>query len=153
MSDSFRLTSTAFADGSAIPRRFTCDGENVSPDLNWVGGPDRTEAFALIVDDPDAGGFVHWIVYDLTGTRTGGLAEGLSVAPDAPPQGTNDFGNVGWGGPCPPSGTHRYEFRLVALERPLELQGAPRAGDVRRAMDGLVVGEAVLKGTYTRRRG
>jgi Raf kinase inhibitor-like YbhB/YbcL family protein len=152
MSDRFLLTSTAFPDGGAIPRRFTCDGDDASPDLSWEGAPDDCQALVLIVDDPDAGGFVHWIVYDLTGTRSGGLAEGLSVAPDAPPQGTNDFGRLGWGGPCPPSGTHRYEFRLLALDRPLELQGAPKAAEVRRAADGHVLDEAVLTGTYARQR-
>ena len=146
----FTLESTAFADGGAIPRKFTCDGEDASPVLTWSGAPDRTAAFALIVDDPDARGFVHWVAYDLTGSATGGLAEAVSASPDAPPQGRNDFGRIGWGGPCPPSGTHRYRFSLMALDRMLELTGTPSADDVRSAAMGHVLGEAVLTGTYRR---
>ncbi len=146
----FSLTSTAFPDGGAIPARFTCDGEDVSPDLNWEGAPEGTGAFALVVDDPDARGFVHWVAFDLTASASGGLAEGVSASPDAPPQGTNDFGRLGWGGPCPPSGEHRYVFRLLALDRPLELTGAPRADEVLAAADGRVIAEARLTGTYRR---
>ncbi len=146
----FTLTSSAFSEGGAIPKKYSCDGENVSPALSWDGAPDAVASLALIVDDPDARGFVHWVVYDLTGTQTGGLAEGVSSSPDAPPQGTNSFGDVGWGGPCPPSGTHRYQFTLMALDADLGLTGAPRADDVRRAAEGHVLGQAVLTGTYTR---
>ena len=147
----FRLSSTAFAEGGAIPARFTCDGEDVSPDLTWEGAPPDTAALALIVEDPDARGWIHWVVFDMTGTASGGLAEGISTSPDAPPQGTNDFRRVGWGGPCPPSGEHRYVFRLLALDEPLGLNGAPRAGEVLEAAQGHVVGEAQLKASYRRR--
>jgi Raf kinase inhibitor-like YbhB/YbcL family protein len=146
----FTLTSTAFREGGAIPRKFSCDGADVSPTLDWAGAPDGAKALALIVDDPDARGFVHWVVFDMTASRTGGLAEGISASPDAPPQGRNDFGKVGWGGPCPPSGTHHYRFTLLALDRLLDLTGAARAADVRRAADGHVLGQAVLHGTYKR---
>ncbi|MEX1169223.1 MAG: YbhB/YbcL family Raf kinase inhibitor-like protein [Chloroflexota bacterium] len=146
----FNLTSTAFSEGDPIPRQLTCDGENVSPDLTWAGAPDGTQALALIVTDPDARNFVHWIAYDLTGTPSGGLPVGVSASPDAPPQGTNDFGRTGYGGPCPPSGTHRYVFALRALDRPLELVGAPRIEDVERAMDGHVLARTTLTGTYHR---
>lgn len=149
----FRLASTAFGDGGPIPRRFTCDGENVSPDLTWSGAPDGTAAFALIVDDPDARGFIHWVVYDMTGSASGGLAEGISASPDAPPQGINNFrGGIGWGGPCPPSGTHHYRFRLLALDQMLELTGTPSAEEVLRAADGHILAEASLTGTYKRAR-
>jgi Raf kinase inhibitor-like YbhB/YbcL family protein len=147
----FRLSSTAFADGGEIPARFTCDGEDVSPDLTWEGAPPETAALALIVDDPDARGWVHWVVFDMTGTSSGGLAEGISTSPDAPPQGTNDFRRVGWGGPCPPSGEHRYAFRLMALDGPLGLSGAPGAAQVFEAAEGHVVGEAGLTARYRRR--
>jgi hypothetical protein len=93
---------------------------------------------------------VHWIAYDLTGTPSGGLPKGVSTSPDAPPQGTNSFGRIGYGGPCPPSGTHRYEFQLHALDRPLELTGAPRLDALEAAMDGHVLGSATLTGTYHR---
>jgi len=146
----FSLTSTAFGEGGAIPRHLTCDGDNVSPDLSWAGTPDGTRALALIVTDPDARGFVHWIAFGLTGTPSGGLPAGISASPDAPPQGTNDFGRTGYGGPCPPSGTHRYVFALHALDRPLDLTGAPRIEDVERAMDGHVLAQATLTGTYHR---
>jgi Raf kinase inhibitor-like YbhB/YbcL family protein len=147
----FRLSSTAFADGGEIPARFTCDDEDVSPDLTWEGAPAETGALVLVVDDPDARGWVHWVVFDMTGTSSGGLAEGISTSPDAPPQGTNDFRRVGWGGPCPPSGEHRYTFRMLALDGPLGLTGAPSAADVLLAAEGHIVGEAQLTGRYRRR--
>jgi Raf kinase inhibitor-like YbhB/YbcL family protein len=146
----FRLTSTAFTDGGPIPAQFTCDGDDVSPDLSWEGAPKETAAMALVVDDPDARGFVHWVVYNMTGSQSGGLAEGVSASPDAPGQGMNDFGRLGWGGPCPPSGTHRYRFRLLALDGPLELTEAPGAGAVLGAAEGRILAEATLTGTYAR---
>ena len=148
---SFSLVSTAFAEGGAIPRRFTCDGDNVSPDLTWSGAPEGTAAFALIVEDPDARDFTHWVAFDLTGSASGGLPEAVSSSPDAPPQGLNDFGKLGYGGPCPPSGSHHYRFMLYALDRMLELTGSPRAADVKRAIADHAIGQATLTGTYTRR--
>jgi len=147
----FELTSTAFTPGGSIPRRFTCDGEGGSPDLAWSGAPDGTGALVLIVDDPDANGFVHWIVYDMSGTGNGALPTGISASPEAPPQGTNSFGKIGWGGPCPPSGEHRYVFTLTALAEPLGLSGAPKPDAVRAAMaKGTVLGSATLEGRYRR---
>jgi Raf kinase inhibitor-like YbhB/YbcL family protein len=146
----FTLTSTAFDEGAAIPRKFSCDGENVSPALEWSGAPDDTSALALIVDDPDANGFVHWVVFDLTGSQSGGLAEAVSASPDAPNQGRNSFGEIGWGGPCPPSGTHHYRFTLLALDAPLGLSGTPSGEDVRRAAEGHTLAQAELTGTYQR---
>ncbi|HEV8490166.1 MAG TPA: YbhB/YbcL family Raf kinase inhibitor-like protein [Candidatus Limnocylindrales bacterium] len=149
-SNDFRLTSAAFPDGGAIPARFTCDGDDESPDLAWEGAPAEAKTLALIVDDPDANGFVHWVAFDLTASTTGGLARGVSASPDAPPQGTNSFRRVGWSGPCPPSGTHRYRFRLLALDTELGLSNAPSADEVRRAAEGHILDEAELTGTYTR---
>jgi hypothetical protein len=146
----FRLASPDFPDGGAIPRRYTCDGEDESPPLTWEGAPDSTATLALIVDDPDARGFVHWVVYNLTGSQTGGLAAGISASPDAPPQGKNDFGKIGWGGPCPPSGSHHYRFTLLAVDDTLDLSGAPTADEVRDAASGHIVDEALLTGTYRR---
>jgi Raf kinase inhibitor-like YbhB/YbcL family protein len=148
----FELTSPAFAAGAEIPRTYTCDGEDVSPPLAWIGAPEGTAALALIVDDPDARGWIHWVLFDLDPVQSGGLAEGLSSSPDAPSQGTNDFGRLGWGGPCPPSGTHRYRFTLFALNGPLELPGAPKAADVRAAIEGHVIDLAELIAAYTRDR-
>jgi Raf kinase inhibitor-like YbhB/YbcL family protein len=147
----FQLYSTSFAAGDLIPARFTCDGEDTSPDLAWAGAPDGTAALVLVVDDPDADGFTHWIVYDMTGSETGALPLGVSASPDAPPQGTNDFGQIGWNGPCPPSGEHRYRFTLSALAAPLGLAGGPRAADVASALGGAsVLGAAVLEARYRR---
>ena len=100
------------------------------------------------MDDPDAGGFVHWVVFDMTASASGSLPTGWSRSPDASPQGTNAFGRVGYGGPCPPSGTHRYDFRLLALGQELALAGAPTAQQVLDAAAGHIVGEARLTGTY-----
>jgi Raf kinase inhibitor-like YbhB/YbcL family protein len=146
----FTLTSTAFTEGGAIPRKFSCDGENVSPALNWKGAPDDTASLALIVDDPDARGYVHWVVFNMTASQSGGLAEAVSSSPDAPPQGTNGRGQVGWTGPCPPSGTHHYTFTLLALDYAIEQAGAPKADDIRRAAAGHTLDQAVLTGTYKR---
>ena len=146
----FTLTSTAFSDGGSIPRRFTCDGENASPDLAWSGAPEATRALALVVTDPDARDFVHWIVLDVTGTPAGGLPTAVSASADTPRQGTNSFGSPGYGGPCPPSGEHHYVFALFALDGPLELTGAPRLAEVQAAMDGHVIATTTLNGTYHR---
>ena len=148
----FELSSPAFAAGAGIPRKYTCDGEDVSPPLEWSDAPDDATARALIVDDPDARGWIHWLLFGLDGTQSGGLTEGFSSSPDAPPQGTNDFGRLGWGGPCPPSGKHRYRFTLFALNAALELPGAPKADEIRAAMEGHVVGQAEMIASYTRQR-
>ncbi len=147
----FRLTSTTIPAGGEIPRRFTCDGEDTSPDLAWSGAPPGTNALSLVVDDPDASGFTHWIVYDMTGSDTGALPLGVSASPDAPPQGTNDFGSVGWRGPCPPSGEHHYRFRLYALAAPLRFSGAPNARTFQAELaNASVLGTATLGARYRR---
>lgn len=146
----FRLTSSAFADGDAIPREFSCDAANVSPPLAWTGVPAGTAALVLVVDDPDARGFVHWIVLDLAG-HDGDLQKGVAPTAASPQQGRNDFGKVGWGGPCPPSGTHHYRFTLTALGAPLGLGDHPGGGDVRTALGrATIIGKVTLAGTYRR---
>jgi Raf kinase inhibitor-like YbhB/YbcL family protein len=149
-SNRFAIRSSAFDDGAAIPRRFTCDGEDVSPDVAWSGAPSATRSLALIVRDPDAGGFVHWIAYHIPGAPDGTLPNGMSAGPAATPQGRNSFGRIGWSGPCPPSGTHHYVFTLYALDRTLGLTGTPGLADVEAAMRGHVIAEAILTGTYKR---
>ena len=146
----FSLSSPEFADNQPIPRRYACDGDDVSPPLAWSGAPGDTAAMALVMDDPDADGFIHWVVFDMTASATGSLSAGWSKSPDAPPQGTNSFGRAGYGGPCPPSGTHRYVFRLLALGQALGLSGAPTAEQVLDAAAGHIFGEAQLTGTYRR---
>ena len=148
----FRLTSSAFAAGDAIPHEFSCDGANVSPPLAWTGVPAGTAALVLLVDDPDARDFVHWIVLDLPGAD-GNLPKGVSPSAASPQQGRNDFGNTGWGGPCPPSGPHHYRFTLTALGAKLGLDGHPGGGTVRDALAGVkgkVLGKATLTATYRR---
>ena len=143
-----KLTSPAFADGAAIPERFTCEDEDVSPALAWTDVPAGTTSFALICDDPDAPGktWVHWVVWGIPPTTTV-LPEGF----DGASQGLTDFRRTGYGGPCPPPGKpHRYYFKLYALTEPLAL--APRAtkADLERAMDGKVLASATLMGTFDR---
>jgi Raf kinase inhibitor-like YbhB/YbcL family protein len=149
-SNGFTLTSSEFAENGAIPRRFACDGDDASPPLSWSGAPGDTTALALVMDDPDANGFVHWVVFNMTASASGSLPAGWSKSPDAPPQGKNSFGRVGYGGPCPPSGTHRYIFRLLALGQELDLSGAPSARDVLDAAAGHILAETRLTGTYRR---
>jgi Raf kinase inhibitor-like YbhB/YbcL family protein len=146
----FTLTSSSFEAGGTIPRQFTCDGDDVSPALLWEGAPTETAALALIVDDPDARGFVHWVLLDLTGSTSGSIPVGYSSSPDAAQQGTNDFGRVGWGGPCPPSGTHRYRFTLSALREPIGLPGVPRGAEVVDAIEDRELARATLEASYQR---
>jgi hypothetical protein len=156
MATDLSLSSPAFPRGGQIPRRHTCEGEDVSPPLRWSGAPEGTAAFALIVEDRDARGFVHWVVADIP-AGTSELVEGLkvgSVAGDsaAPTQGRNDFGRQGWGGPCPPpgSGDHHYVCTLWALSSPLHLGGSPSAAEVRAAASARTLGSAVLEGSFGR---
>jgi Raf kinase inhibitor-like YbhB/YbcL family protein len=147
----FELSSPSFVAGGAIPTKHSCDGSDVSPALVWQGAPASTAALALIVDDPDARGFIHWVVYNISGSPTGGLPEGAGSASN-PPQGRNDFGRVGWGGPCPPGGTHHYRFTLYALSAQLPLSGMPTATEVRNALGRVLLGQTTLTATYTRQK-
>jgi Raf kinase inhibitor-like YbhB/YbcL family protein len=147
----FVLSSPTFPEGGAIPTKNTCDGQDVSPALVWEGAPAATATLALIVDDPDARGFIHWVVYNIPGGETGGLPEGAGAAAN-PPQGRNDFGRVGWGGPCPPSGTHRYRFTLYALSGSLTFAATPTAGEVRNAVARVLLGHSILNAKYTRKK-
>ena len=144
------LSSTAFANGQAIPKRYTCDGENVSPPLTWSGAPAAAKSFVLIVDDPDAprGTFTHWILFNLpAGTRA--LPQGATAFPAGSGQGVNDFGKAGYGGPCPPSGRHRYVHQLYALNTRLSLD-KPTRKQIDAALQGHVLVRATLMGTYQR---
>jgi Raf kinase inhibitor-like YbhB/YbcL family protein len=151
----FTLKSPAFENRASIPRQHTCDGKNVSPALSWTGAPEKTRSFALVMDDPDAPGktWVHWVVFDLPAGATG-LPEGVPPRPSIESgglQGANDFGKVGYGGPCPPSGTHNYVFTLYALDGELALPGRPSKAALLRAMEGHVLGQARLIGQYSRK--
>jgi Raf kinase inhibitor-like YbhB/YbcL family protein len=144
------LSSPAFSHDGMIPPRFTCDGADASPPLVIANVPGNAKAFALIVDDPDApvGTWVHWVVWNI-GAGTKEIPEN-SVPPGAL-QGTNDFGKQRYGGPCPPSGTHRYFFKLYALDAQLPLKaGADKAG-IEEAMRGHIIARAELIGRYRRK--
>ena len=148
------LSSTAFADGEAVPQRYTCDGQDVSPPLAWRDAPAGTQTFALVVDDPDApkGTWVHWVVFNLPASvsRLPENASGPGALPAGATEGINGWGRPGYGGPCPPSGTHRYYFRLFALDGALDLGPDATSADVARAREGHVLAEATLMGRYTR---
>ena len=145
----FALTSEAFTHLGEIPRRHTCEGDDVSPALAWSDPPAGTRTLALIVDDPDApvGTFTHWLAWNIDASA-GGLAEGES----APAEGSNDFGVGGWSGPCPPPahGAHRYFFRLHALDRTLDVAFRADRRDVEQALQGHVLATAELIGTFER---
>ena len=149
-----KLTSSAFGAGEMIPRRYSCDGDDLSPPLAWTGVPAGAKALALICDDPDApvGTWVHWVLFNLPPSLTQ-LPEGLPAAQtleNGAIHGTNSWKRVGYGGPCPPSGTHRYFFKLYALDAPLTLGSNATARDVQAAMKGHVLAEAQLMGRYRR---
>ena len=147
----FTLTSSAFAEGGPIPKAQTCDGADRSPPLAWTGVPAGAGALVLVVDDPDARDFVHWLVIDLPADATGSVPGDIAAGASSPQQGRNDFGRVGWGGPCPPSGTHHYRFTLSALAASLGPGGHPDGSEVRQALrDATVIGRARLTGTYHR---
>jgi hypothetical protein len=145
----FALTSNAFGHGDEIPRRHTCEGQDVSPSLSWSDPPAGSRALALVVDDPDApvGTFTHWLAANIN-PRAGGLAEGESVAVE----GRNDFGTTGWRGPCPPPGhgLHRYFFRLHALDAPIDVGFRSGRQAFDEALAGHVLATAELVGTYER---
>ena len=150
----FELKSTTFTSGELIPRKYTCDGEDISPQLEWGDSPENTQSFALICDDPDApvGTWTHWVLYNVP-------AE-MRVLPEAIPpdadladrsrHGKNSWGRLGYGGPCPPSGTHRYFFRLYALDRLLDLVAGASLKQLLQAMEGHILAQAELMGRYTR---
>jgi Raf kinase inhibitor-like YbhB/YbcL family protein len=144
------VTSTAFAADSPIPVEYTCRGADRSPDLAWSGVPPATKALVLFVDDPDGRDWVHWSVLDLPPSTTG-LPAGIKASDPFIEQGTNDFGRVGYGGPCPPSGTHHYRFALYALAEPLGLTGQPKGDAVRSALaNAHVLARHTLVGTFAR---
>jgi hypothetical protein len=147
--DPMNLKSPAFGDGQRIPSQYTCDGNDISPPLNIAGVPPDSKALVLVVDDPDAPGgtWDHWIIWNIP-PRTAQIAEGEQ--PEGVP-GKNDFDNLVYGGPCPPSGRHTYRFKLYALDTKLDLKRGSRKTEVQDEMEGYVLAEAILEGTYTRR--
>jgi len=150
------IRSPAFTHNGEIPSRFTCEGEDISPPLEWSGIPSGTQSLALIVDDPDAPDpeapkmtWVHWVLFHLA-PETEGLPEGVATKdlPDEVREGLNDWKSTGYGGPCPPIGRHRYFFKLYALDTALEGLKRPTKGQVEAAMKGHILEQAELIGTY-----
>jgi Raf kinase inhibitor-like YbhB/YbcL family protein len=146
----FALTSSAFEHGEVIPRRHTCEGEDVSPALEWSEPPEGTRSLALVVDDPDApaGTFTHWLAWGLLPD-----ARGVTEGEPGPVEGRNDFGELGYRGPCPPPGhgPHRYSFRLYAVDAEPDLVAGAGKRDLERALEDQVLAVAELVGTYERR--
>jgi Raf kinase inhibitor-like YbhB/YbcL family protein len=150
----FALTSPAFAHEGSIPAEYTCDGDDSSPPFKWIDAPPATTSFALIADDPDApmGTWVHWVIYDIPAAAKG-LPPGLSAVPELPDgsrHGHNSWRKLGYGGPCPPSGTHRYFFTLYALDTVLDLEAGAGKSQLLKAMEGHILAEVQLMGTYAR---
>jgi len=151
-----QITSTVFAEGQPIPQKYTCQGSDISPPLNWMNAPANTKSFALIADDPDApvGTWVHWVLYDLPPNTTG-LPEDVAktqVIANGAKQGLNTWPRLGYGGPCPPPGKpHRYFFKLYALDTMLDLKPGATKKDIEAAMKGRVLAEGQLMGTYQRK--
>lgn len=150
------LTSSAFGNGAKIPRKYTCEGDDVSPPLAWRDVPEGARSLVLIVDDPDAPDpaaprmtWVHWVLYNLP-PAAAGLAEGVADAalPDGTEQGLNDWQRTGYGGPCPPIGRHRYFHKLYALDTRLEGLVRPTKAALEAAMEGHVLAAAEWVGTY-----
>ena len=139
-----------------IPDRYTCKGQDISPALLWAGMPEGSRSLALICDDPDApmGIWVHWVIYNIP-VEGSGLPEdvpsSISTLDNGTTQGTNSWGRIGYGGPCPPSGTHRYYFRLYAIDNALDLEPGATKAQVLSAMEGHVLDECELMGRYSKR--
>ncbi len=149
------ISSPAFQDGERIPAKYTCQSQDISPPLKWNRVPDETQSLALILDDPDApsGVFTHWVIFNLP-PDSRELPEAVPAASQLPSsalQGKNDFGKIGYGGPCPPPGyPHRYRFTLYALDRQLDLKAGSSKKQVLNAMEGHILAQGQLTGTYQR---
>lgn len=157
----FSILSPVFADQGSIPKRYTCEGEDVSPPLSWTEVPSGTKSLALIVDDPDAPDpsapqrtYVHWVLYNIAPDASGiGENEKKNGVPKGALPGKNDWGRTGYGGPCPPIGRHRYFFKLYALDTMLPDLGKPAKAQLLEAMQGRVVAETRTMGTYEKGKG
>jgi Raf kinase inhibitor-like YbhB/YbcL family protein len=151
---SIKVTSTAFPEGGMIPKQYTCDGRNISPPLAWDSVPGNAKTLALTADDPDAPGrtWVHWVVFNLPASAKN-LPENVlpqEMITGGGKQGTNDFRKIGYGGPCPPSGTHRYYFKVYALDKELGLDSRTTKDQVLKAMEGHILAQGELMGRYRR---
>jgi Raf kinase inhibitor-like YbhB/YbcL family protein len=151
----FKIFSTAFNEGELIPAKYTCEGLNISPPLKWISSPGETKSLAIICNDPDApvGDWVHWVVYNIPASETE-IKEGASSQKHLPKgalEGINDFRKIGYGGPCPPSGTHRYFFKLYALDIVLHAKEGLSKKQLLELMKGHILAEVTLMGKYKRK--
>lgn len=152
---SFRLSSSSFVDGESIPSKYACKGENISPSLEWKDAPINTKSFVLICVDPDApsGNFIHWIIYNIP-SKNNHISEGVSRAKtlnDGSLQGVNDFGKIGYDGPCPPPGAeHHYAFILYALDSRLNILPGKSASELNEAMNAHILAKTKLTSVYKR---
>ena len=149
-----KVTAAAFKEGEFIPKKFSCEGENVSPEISWTGIPAETKSIALICDDPDAprGTWVHWVIYNIPANAKG-LPEKVphtSTLPNGARQGMNDSHELGYDGPCPPGGTHRYYFKVYALNKALTLESGATKAQLLKAMEGSLIAEGRVMGRYKR---
>lgn len=146
---SLELTSDAFANGQSIPAKYTCTGRNISPALAWKDPPTGTQSFAIIMDDPDAPGgtWVHWVLFNIPADARS-LQENLDTSELS--VGKNSWGSLGYGGPCPPSGTHRYFFKLYALDSPLSLSPGAKKEQLLKTMEGHILAQAEIMGTFSK---
>ena len=149
------LKSTSFKDGEMIPTRYTCDGEDISPELAWESIPEGCQTLAIICDDPDApmGTWVHWIIYNIPADLTG-LEEGIppdDTLPSGAKQGNNGWNRIGYGGSCPPGGTHRYFFKIYALDTELDFESGATKSQLINAMEGHILAQGQLMGRYSRK--
>ncbi|OGY26813.1 MAG: hypothetical protein A2864_02320 [Candidatus Woykebacteria bacterium RIFCSPHIGHO2_01_FULL_39_12] len=145
-----KLTSPVFGNNGNIPAKYTCDGEDINPPLSIADIPQGAKSLCLIVDDPDApaGDWVHWTLWNIA-PHTNKIEE--NSAPVEAVEGTTDFGKTGWGGPCPPSGTHRYQFKLYALDTNFPLPSSSRKNEIERAIEGHILDQSLLIGLYQRK--
>ena len=149
-----KITSPAFEEGEMIPEKYTCDDIDISPSLKWSHVPEGTKTFAIICDDPDApmGTWVHWVLFNMP-ADTNELSENIppvKILPNGARQGKNDFGKIGYGGPCPPGGTHRYYFKIYALSEELNVEPGITKSELLKAMEGKILSEGQLMGRYKR---
>jgi Raf kinase inhibitor-like YbhB/YbcL family protein len=149
-----KITSTAFEEGGMIPKQYTCDAQDISPPLGWSDVPEGTKTFALICDDPDApmGTWVHWVLFNLP-ANINGLPENIppqKTLENGAKHGKNDFRKLGYGGPCPPGGTHRYYFKIYGLDTSVDSDPGISKEDLLKAMEGHILAEGQLMGRYTR---
>jgi Raf kinase inhibitor-like YbhB/YbcL family protein len=146
------VTSPSFTHEGAIPLEFTCDGADVSPALSWTAGPEGTQSYALIMDDPDAprGTWVHWVVWNIPQPSLVDAIPAREALDDGTMQGMNSWPKRGYGGPCPPSGTHRYYFKVYALDATLDLPASTNKEALLKAMEGHILAQGELMGTYQR---